>query len=239
MICLEDVSVDLGDSPILHGLTFQFKSGLNFLIGLNGSGKTTLLKCITQDVAYQGTITLNKQNLKTLSPKAFAHSIAIVHQTWDIPFRYKVMDFVMMGRFPFLAWWGSYQKSDYEKVREELHRMEVSHLAQRTLDEVSGGELQRVLLARALCQRTPLLLLDEPAQSLDPKGRVAMYRLLKKLASDGKTIICTSHDIDLLQVPDVYIWAIKDGKLIYQLEGSEFTQSVMEDVYDINHIEDY
>jgi len=238
MICLEDVSVDLGESPILHGLTFQFKSGLNFLIGLNGSGKTTLLKCITRDVAYHGKITLGKQNLKTLSPKAFARNIAIVHQTWNIPFRYKVIDFVMMGRFPFLAWWGGYQKSDYENVHNELQRMGVDHLAQRTLDEVSGGELQRVLLARALSQKTPLLLLDEPAQSLDPKGRVAIYRLLRKLASDDKTIICTSHDIDLLQVPDAYIWAIKDGKLIYQLRGNEFTQSVMEDVYDLKPIEE-
>ncbi len=236
MIHLDQVSVSLNSQRILQEVSLAFTPGLNFLIGLNGSGKTTLLKCIYRDVPYLGNISLTSLDIQTFSPKEFARHIAIVHQTWNIPFRFNVFDFVMMGRFPYLSWWGGYQKEDYQQVRKELQRLKVDHLAQRALNEVSGGELQRILLARALSQETPILLLDEPAQSLDPKGRLMLYQLLAMLATQQKTIICTSHDIDLIQIPDAHIWAIKEGKLLFHVRGEEIDDSLINQVYDLDGV---
>ena len=213
-IVLEDVKVRYGEKFVLKGINLSISSRLNFVLGLNGSGKTTLLRCLSKSIPFEGTILLDGTSLSDIPPTEFAKTIAIVHQKWSPPFQISIKDFVLMGRFPYLNWMGSYSKEDLECVHQEMHRLKINHLQTRSIDQVSGGELQRVFLCRALVQECPILLLDEPAQSLDPPSKKELYQLLVALAERGKTIICTTHDIAIIPYVGSHCLGIREGELV-------------------------
>ena len=175
---LHQVTVQPGERSILRDVSLSFFESLTYILGINGSGKTTLLKAVLGDMAYSGEILINGENANRLNAKERARLIAVVRQRVNLPFQIKVFDFVLMGRYPSLDWWASYSANDRKRVGEELSRLGIEHLTDRNLDQVSGGELQKVLLARAMVQDTPWLLLDEPGQQLDPKNRKELYASL-------------------------------------------------------------
>ena len=213
-IVLDDVKVKYGEKYVLKGIGLSFSPKLNFVLGLNGSGKTTLLRCLSNSIPFEGSIWLDDTSLSDIPPAEFAKTIAIVHQKWSPPFRISIKDFVLMGRFPYLGWMGSYSQQDLDCVQQEMHRLKIDHLQTRSIDEVSGGELQRIFLCRALVQECPILLLDEPAQSLDPPSKQELYHLLVELAERGKTIICTTHDIAIIPYDASHCVGIREGKLV-------------------------
>ena len=196
---LHQLSVNLGKRNVLRGVSLSLSGGLVFLTGLNGSGKTTLLRAISGEIPYQGQISLDGQPLEAMGARERARHLAMVHQRPNMPFQLKAFDFVLMGRFPYLGLLGNYTREDRDIAMREMERMGVADFAERRLDEVSGGELQKVLIARALTQDAPWLLLDEPAQQLDPKNRVMLYGLLRELEAGGKRILCTPHDREALE----------------------------------------
>jgi len=155
-ITLENVQVVLGDNEILRGVSLAFQKGLNFVLGLNGSGKTTLIRCLGKSVPYQGNIWIDGRNLSSLSHQEFARTISIVHQNWSLPFRITVQDFVLMGRFPYLNWLGAYTEADRKIALQQMELLQIAHLKDRYLDQVSGGERQRVFLSRSMVQDCPI-----------------------------------------------------------------------------------
>lgn len=228
---LDKLSVSIRNRVILRDVSVSFPKGLSYLVGLNGCGKTTLLRCISQLLPYQGDIWLEDQPLKQFSPKMLARQLAVVPQHLNIPFKVKVYDFVLMGRFPYLNWLGNYQSTDHDSVRKSLTELQIEDLSTRNLDEISGGELQKVCIARALSQDTPVLLLDEPSQSLDPKNKAILYQQLETLGKSGKTLICVTHDLEPLNNPDVQVIGLRAGEVIIQSKGGEIKNRLMEEVY--------
>lgn len=230
-IVLEDVKVKYGEKHILKGITLSFPARLNFVLGLNGSGKTTLLRCLSKSIPFQGSISLNGTSLPDILPAEFAKTVAIVHQKWSPPFKISIKDFILMGRFPYLSWMGSYSKNDLACVQQEMLRLKIEHLQTRSIDQVSGGELQRVFLCRALVQECPVLLLDEPAQSLDPPSKKELYQLLVELTERGKTIICTSHDIAVIPYTASHCLGIREGEVVLNESLEALSPQQMQAIY--------
>ncbi len=228
---LDKLSVSIRNRVILRDVSVSFPKGLSYLIGLNGCGKTTLLRCISQLLPYQGEIWLKDQPLKQFSPKMIARQLAVVPQHLNIPFKVKVYDFILMGRFPYLNWLGNYHSADHDSVNKSLAELQIEDLSGRNLDEISGGELQKVCIARALCQDTPVLLLDEPSQSLDPKNKAILYQQLEALGKSGKTLICVTHDLEPLENPDVQVIGLRAGEVVIQSTGGKIKSRLMEEVY--------
>ena len=228
---LRGVHVAWGSKTVLDHLTMTFPEGLNYLIGSNGSGKTTLMNCLARVGTYQGDIFLNEVDILTIPIKRFAQQVAGVPQQPQIQFRIRVWEFVLLGRFPYLNWLGNYQQADYDQAEQSLDALGLMPFKERFLDQLSGGEFQQVCLARALCQDTPVLLLDEPDQMLDPLHRIALYQMLDQLAAEGRTLICTTHNFEALSNSNACVSGIKAGKLIYQQAGGNSREQLMKTVF--------
>ena len=225
------VGVTKGKKKILGSVSCTLFGGLTYLIGLNGSGKTTLLRCLAGIAPYDGSIHLHQQELRQYAPRHLARQLAFVQQHINLPPHTETYDFVLMGRYPYLNWWGTYAAFDHQHCRQAMERLDVWELRNRRLTEISGGELQRVLLARALTQDTPLLLLDEPAQSLDPRHRRFVYQLLREVAAEGRTVICSTHDLEAIAVPGSRVIGLHAGDLIWDAPSGEIPPRLLQAVY--------
>ncbi|WP_128477965.1 heme ABC transporter ATP-binding protein [Halorussus pelagicus] len=203
MIEIDDVSVRLGENAILDGVTTTIEDGQFVgLVGPNGAGKTTLLRTIhgvlTPD---RGEVRVAGDSVSSLASKETSRRVAVVPQDTTLSFDFPVEDVVAMGRHPYRSRFSGPSdggESDRERVQAAMERTEVDHFADRSITAVSGGERQRVLLARALAQDTPALLLDEPTASLDINHQVRTLELVRELANeDGKTVVAAIHDLNL------------------------------------------
>lgn len=231
MLALTNINVKLGSRNILQGVSATFLPGLHYIVGLNGSGKSTLLRCMAGLIPYSGLIELDGKELRQFSPRSLSKQIAVVHQLNQLAFRVQVFAFVLMGRYPYLSWLGAYHQEDREIAQAQLERLGIGALAARHLDEISGGELQKVFIARALCQDTPFLLLDEPAQSLDPLNKRQLYHLLETLASQGHTVICSTHDLEPVANPHASVWGIRQGQLVLHTTQGAGEARLMDEVF--------
>lgn len=185
---------------IAENLNLNFASGkLISLIGANGIGKSTLLRTITgiqQPLA--GTVFLNDKNINTYKPLELAQNLSLVLTEKLPPSNLSVFELVALGRQPYTNWIGTLTQTDIEKVQEALELTQIEHLAQKKHFEISDGQLQKVLIARALAQDTLLIILDEPTTHLDLLHKVSLFKLLKKLTQETqKCILFSTHDIDL------------------------------------------
>lgn len=178
------------------------------LIGANGIGKSTLLRTITGiQQPLSGTVFLNDKNINTYKPLDLAQNLSLV-LTEKLPSsNLSVFELVALGRQPYTNWIGTLTPEDIIKVNEALELTQISHLAQKRHFEISDGQLQKVLIARALAQDTPLIILDEPTTHLDLLHKVSLFKLLKKLTQETqKCILFSTHDIDLaIQLSDEMI----------------------------------
>jgi iron complex transport system ATP-binding protein len=231
LISLQNIGVSYGNRDILCDVSVRFFKGLSYLVGLNGSGKTSLLHAMAGLQAHSGSISWEGKNLEALSARARARQIALVHQHINLPFQLRLYDFVLMGRFPYLNWLGDYQPSDHQAAEAAIQKMELEPFRQRHMNEISGGEFQRACLARAICQDTPILLLDEPAQSLDPRAQRHLYRMLRSLAQAGRWVICATHDLAPLQDQQARVIGLAQGKIVWDQPGGAPVQDLQEKVY--------
>ena len=231
-LIVQQLSVKVSSGNILNDISAFFSVGLHYIVGLNGSGKSTLLKTFNQSIGYQGNILLGDKNIRQFSVKELAQNMAFVPQHLAIHFPILVSDFVLSGRFPYLSWLGNYSQKDKELVVSNLERLGILHLQNRKIQTLSGGELQKVYIARALTQESPIILLDEPAQSLDPLNKAFLYELLVELVAEGKHIICTTHDLEAVVQPKAQIWGMRNGKIVLNRKGGEDLKSILfEQVY--------
>ena len=169
------------------------------IIGPNGSGKTTLLKCIGGMLTpLSGEIHLGGQNLANLSIREIAGRVGVVPQNWEISFPFKAEELVLMGRFPHIQRFRGETGIDYRIVDEAMELTKIRHLKNRLVTELSGGELQRVIIAQALAQSPRILLLDEPTAALDIHHQLEILDVMKALLkSHGLTVIAVLHDLNL------------------------------------------
>jgi len=199
-LAMERLSFAYGKAPILIGIDLSVAAGtITGILGPNGSGKTTLVRLASAALRpAAGRIALFGDDLASLPARERARRVAVVPQETHPVFEFTVEEIVRMGRAPHLGLLGLEAPRDRAIAREAMERCEVDQLAPRSFRAISGGERQRVMLARALTQEARLLLLDEPTAFLDLKHRLAVYALLEKLHREsGLTVVVVSHDINL------------------------------------------
>lgn len=194
---------------IAESLNLNLQAGkLVTLIGANGIGKSTLLRTITGIQApLKGTVLLNNKKVTAYQPTELAQNLSIVLTEKLPPSNLTVFELVALGRQPYTNWIGTLSDEDIAKVNTALELTQITALANKRHYEISDGQLQKVLVARALAQDTPLIILDEPTTHLDLLHKVALFKLLRKLTHEtGKCILFSTHDIDLaIQLSDEMI----------------------------------
>jgi iron complex transport system ATP-binding protein len=194
---LRGVSVALEGRPVLRDLTLAVPGGARFgLIGPNGSGKTTLLRAIAGLVGHRGEVLVGGDHLRALPRRELARRIALVPQNPVIPPGTTVTDYVLMGRTPYNPYFATESRRDLAIVASVLDHLDLAALAARRLDSLSGGERQRAVLARALAQQAPVLLLDEPTTGLDVGHQQQVLELVDTLRDDLElTVVSAMHDL--------------------------------------------
>jgi iron complex transport system ATP-binding protein len=200
MIRFNNLSLGYGDRTLIDNLTGEVAAGaLTALVGRNGTGKSTLLRAIAGIGDYfAGSIELCGRDLRSLSPADLATTIAFVTTDKVRIANLRCRDVVGLGRAPYTNWIGRMQAQDEEIVNEALASVGMSDYADKTMDRMSDGECQRIMIARALAQQTPIILLDEPTAFLDMPNRYELCSLLSRLAHDEKKcILFSTHELDI------------------------------------------
>ena len=194
-----DVSVRYGLEPVLDQLAFTIESGSWVsVIGPNGAGKSTMLRALVGLTPFAGSITIDGRHVDRMRRRELARSLGYVAQTPEHPAGMSVFDYVMLGRTPHRSYLGTGTDNDLSIGREVLSLLDLERLSARPISSVSGGEAQRAAIARAVAQRAPVLLLDEPTSSLDIARQQEVMNLIDGLrTSEGFTVISTMHDLTL------------------------------------------
>jgi ABC-type cobalamin/Fe3+-siderophores transport system ATPase subunit len=222
MLVINGLSVSYGSRSVLHQVSLEIKSGeVVALIGPNGAGKSTLVRAVSGVVPVEeGTIWYNdpdrpKVNLLSLTPRQRARSLAVVPQAVSMPPAFTVWETVLMGRTPHLNFLGQLSARDESIARLALQKVDALNLSERRVGELSGGEQQRVLLARALAQSTPCLVLDEPTTNLDLHYQVSFMETVSHLArQDQLAVLVALHDLNLAARYADRVSLLVDGKII-------------------------
>ena len=239
LVEVDDVSVQLGSVTALDRITTNAQSG-SFLgiVGPNGSGKTTLLRTITGMITPDtGRVFLAGNDVQHLSSRTRSRHLAVVPQETSVAFDFTIEDVITMGRNPYVGRFEGRQRADIEAVEEAMQRTEVTEFADRPISEVSGGERQRVLLARAIAQETPVLLLDEPTASLDIHHQIHTLDLITELVTDGKTVIAAIHDLNLAARYCDELLLLDDGRQIARgTPASVLTPKNVGDVFSVQSV---
>jgi iron complex transport system ATP-binding protein len=222
---------------VLGDLSFEVERGSFLAIaGPNGAGKSTLLKLLCgQLVPKSGSIRIDSEQLKSYGTEALARKVAVVRQEFVPVFGFSVIEMVLMARTPYYDRMGFERKTDRDIVNDALIATDTVDFAHRQLGQISGGERQRVFIARALAQDTPILLLDEPTSALDLRHQVRIYDLLKKMqAEKEKTVVVITHDINLAaQYCDEVLLLCADTDYYKGTAQDVFSQEKIEKVFGV------
>lgn len=199
MLKIQNLSASYHGHQVLHAVSFDVKNGeVLALIGPNGAGKSTIIRAASGVIPSTGQVRTNGDDFHSLSPMRRARYMAVVPQAISLPPAFTVWETVLMGRTPYLGFLGNASSHDEELARQSLSKVNALALIDRRVGELSGGEAQRVLLARALCQSTPILLLDEPTAHLDLQYQVSLLELVRELAhKENLAILIAMHDLNL------------------------------------------
>ncbi len=240
MLEIRDLHFRHGKKDILKGISFKAMDGeITTILGPNGSGKSTLFKCILGIwKPSKGEILWNGKKIDSSSLRERARILSFVPQEHKPPFSYNVLDVVITGRASYLGRFSLPTKKDYEIAEAALKRVGIWHLWNRPYTKISGGERQLVLIARALAQNCPVMLLDEPISHLDFKNQIRVLSLIKGLSREkGISIIMSLHDPNLAINFSDKVIVIKDGIKIKEGAPEEvITEKLIKEIYGIDVI---
>ena len=225
-IVTEDIRVKINEFNILNGINIDVKNKeFVGIIGPNGSGKSTLLKCIYRTLKPSGGIVkLDDIDLNDLSVKESSKKIAVLSQHNNYSFDFTVRDIVLMGRAPHKKFLERDSKEDYDIMYDALKKVDMLDFLDRSFHTLSGGEQQRIILARALTQQTDCLILDEPTKGVDVGAKREIYDLIKDLTNKGVSIILISSDLPELISLSNRIYVIHEGKIQGELLKKDASQ---------------
>jgi len=211
-----DIICSYGSTPVLNGVTFRIGKG-DFvgIIGPNGSGKSTILKTISRVLTPRsGKVLLLNQDIYSITRPKIARKLAVVSQETKIDFDFTAEEIVLMGRLPHLSKFEKESQKDLARARKAMELTRTLHLAPRIITELSGGEKQRVIIARALTQEPEILLLDEPTSHLDINHQTEILDLMKKLSNKNKlTVVVVLHDLNMAAQYCDYLILLSGGKV--------------------------
>jgi iron complex transport system ATP-binding protein len=234
-ITAKNLSHSFGEDLVINNVSFQVpKHDFFIIIGPNGSGKTTLMKTIAGILKPQnGKLNILNRSIDQYHRKALARTIAFVPQITLADFPFTVTEIVLMGRSPYLGILGLEEKNDFEIARQAIAFMGLENLAHRKLDQLSGGEQQRVFIARAICQEPDIILLDEPTASLDLAYQVRIMDLMEELKTKkGITVVMVSHDVNLAAMYADRLLLLHNGQVMCQgLPREVITYQFLEAAY--------
>lgn len=214
---LEHVTFGYGKDTLFRDLSVQVTEGeFCAVVGPNGSGKTTLLKCVAGLlVPDAGNVFVNGRNVREYSTRELATQVAYVPQRQDLIFDLPVYDMVMMGRNPYQRHWQLANAQDDAIVEEMLAQCNLTHLRDRMASELSGGELQRTLIARAMAQQTPVMLLDEPLSNLDVAHKFEIMEILQRLNKEHNILVMIIvHDFPIALQYATHALLMKSGSIL-------------------------
>ena len=235
---LTDLSFAYRKNLVLDAIDLQLKRGkLYGVIGGNGSGKSTLLELLMGTLSpLSGTITYQSKSLTDYSRQELATKLALVPQHFSMDFEYRVKDVVLMGRHPHIPRFSSPSSHDNNTVEHAMETMDILHLQNRPVIALSGGELQRVVMARALAQDTEVLILDEATSNLDIQHTIAIMQVMRRRVKEkGLTVIAAIHDLNLAAAFCDDCLVLKDGH-IYANDAVNtiFTTELLQTVFAVD-----
>lgn len=236
LLAVKHVSVRLGSRNVVNDVTFNVSAGEFIgLVGPNGAGKSSLLRALATILPYAGSIQINGHESSAISAAKRALVLAFLPQERDIAWNIPVETLVSLGRSPYLPTFASLRPNDLEAVNAAMRRMDVDAFRDRPINQLSGGERARVLVARALAQETPLLLTDEPMSGLDPAHNLSLMSTFAGLAREGRSVIASSHDLGLAAACCTRIILLDKGKIVADGAPAEvLTQNRLRTVYGVN-----
>ncbi|MEA4966052.1 MAG: ABC transporter ATP-binding protein [Oscillospiraceae bacterium] len=209
---ISSLAFSYGAHEVLRDISFTAAPGLTAVLGQNGAGKTTLFRCILGTLtASRGTVLADGTDLRALSPRSLARKVAFIPQAHHPAFSYSVSDVVLMGTTASLRPLGMPGTAQREAAQWAMEQIGILPLAARSFSALSGGEQQLVMIARALSQKTGILIMDEPASGLDYGNQIRVMRRVKTLASQGYTILFSSHDPQSTLLFADAVLALRDG----------------------------
>ena len=235
MIEIKDLSCAYNGKQVLSDISLTIPDGkLSVLIGLNGSGKSTLLKtALRLNEKTAGKVFIDGEDTDELSSRQLAQKIAYLSQSRSTP-NIQASRMVLHGRFPWLSYPRRYSESDYELVNNALRYVGAEDLKHERLTELSGGQVQKVYIATALAQDTPVLFMDEPTTFLDVPHQLKLMSLAKSLASDGKAVVLILHDLCLaLRCADEIIVMDKGSIAAHASPEEVFRSGIIEKVFNV------
>lgn len=230
----ENINVTLEKNNILKGINIEVDNKeVVGIIGPNGSGKSTFLKCIYRVLKpNDGAILLDNVDIKDMSVKESSKRLAVLSQHNNYNFDFTVKDIVLMGRSPHKKFMERDNEEDYDIVNEALKKVDMFEFKDRFFQSLSGGEQQRVILARALAQQPKCLILDEPTNHLDIKYQLQLMRIVKGL---GIEVIAAIHDLNIAAMYCDKIYVLKEGEIIkYGKPKDVLTKEIIKDVYEVD-----
>lgn len=239
MIKLNDITLSFGSRKLIEHASAHFECGrMTALLGRNGTGKSTLLRAIASLGEVQGgAIEIGGRELSELSNADLARMIAFVNTERVTVEAMTAYDLVAVGRAPYTDWSGRLRGSDHEAIERSIRIAGVEHLADRYVDTLSDGECQRVMIAKALAQDTPAILLDEPTSYLDMPNRYELCTLLGRLAHDeGKCVLFSTHELDIALTLSDSIALVDTPQLLYMPTGEMIASGSIERLFDSPYI---
>jgi len=239
ILSVDNVEFSYQSKNVLKNVKFKVNKGeVVSILGVNGAGKSTLLKCINRILRpKKGAILVDDFNLNALNSKEIARKMAYVSQNANSNYL-TVFDAILLGRKPYIKW--EVSKKDLEITQNVLKLMGLEEDASRYTKELSGGELQKVIIARALVQEPQFLLLDEPANNLDLKNQITVMKIVKDISrKQNISVIVVMHDLNLtLRFSDKFI-LLKDGKIFSEGKSEVINPRNIREVYDVNAYVDH
>ena len=237
MIEVRDLGFSYGRHEVLKGISFTAEPGeMLCVLGHNGAGKSTLFKCMLGILrGYSGSVSIDGKNISDMSAAERARSVAYIPQAANPAFSYSVADMVLMGTMPQLSGRLSPGNAEKEIAMDALARLGIEDLAMRSYSQISGGEQQLVIIARAIAQGARILIMDEPTSSLDYGNQMRVQKQLTKLIEDGYTIIQSSHNPEQAYIFADRIICIRDGRIYRQGRPEEvLDEQLIRDLYNID-----